>query len=310
MTVPLPLILTALAGTLACAVWGLYEMATGWRQQHRLMSRGSRGGPDRDVDTLLDELDRRLIRTEIGKKVGQRIASSGVRIRLSSFLIMLVVGVLAGVVFIGQWMAPLFGVIAAGAVGYAFFGYLRRKQERRKEEFTAQLPELARVLSNATQAGLALTMAIEIASEELDDPARTELKRTADALKLGQPVEAALHDLGERMPSRELGVLVSTLVVSTRSGGSLVSALREISSTLEERKETRREVKTIMSESVVSNWAIGGMGLAALVMIKLITPQALARMAGSLIGEVILGMALIMFVASLLIISRISRIDI
>ena len=47
-----------------------------------------------------------------------------------------------------------------------------------------------------------------------------------------------------RLPSREVAVLVSTLLVSARSGGSLVTALRDIADTLEARKETRREVRT------------------------------------------------------------------
>lgn len=306
----MPIILIALAATLCCGVWGLYELSMGWRHQRVLASRGAFNGTERNVDTLLDDLDRRLSRTDIGKKVGKRISGSGVRIRVSTFLILLSCGVLAAVLFIGEWMAPLFGIVAAGVVGFVFFAYLRRKQERRKEEFTAQLPELARVLSNATQAGLALRMAIEIASEELDDPARTELKRTSDALKLGQPIEAALRDLEERMPSRELGVLISTLIVSARAGGSLVKALRGISTTLEERKETRREVKTIIGETVVSNWAIGGLGVAALVIVRLITPEALAKMSGSLIGEAVLGIAFFLFTIGLVIISRISRIDI
>ena len=147
---------------------------------------------------------------------------------------------------------------------FLFFAFLRRQEARRREEFIGQLPELARVLSNASAAGLVMRTAIEMAAEELDDPASTELRRTADALRLGQSTEQALHELGERLPSRELAVLVSTLIVSARSGGSLVTALRSIASTLEERKEIRREVKTIMGEAVVTNWAIAIMGVGIL----------------------------------------------
>ena len=309
MSLPLPTILLILAATLAVAVWGIGDLAAGWEQRRRLAARSALGD-ERAIDGMLGRLDSAIRRTELGKAVARRITASGLRIRVSTFLLFMTFGIVAAVYLIGTWMAPVFGVAAAVGVGFMFFGYLRRREERRKEEFIAQMPELARILSNATNAGLVLRTAIEIAADELEDPAKTELGRTADALRLGQSVEEALRELGERLPSRELGVLVSTLVVSSRAGGSLVTALRTIAATLEERKEIRREVKTIMGEAVVSNWAIGILGVGSLVMINMIQPGALREMSEQLVGQIILAIAATLFVVSLVIIRRISRIDV
>jgi tight adherence protein B len=305
----LPTILLILAVTLAVAVWGIGDLAAGWEQRRRLAARSALGD-ERAIDGIMARLDVVIRRTDLGKAVARRITASGLRVRVSTFLLFMTFGIVAAVYLIGTWMAPVFGVAAAVGVGFMFFGYLRRKEERRKEEFIAQMPELARILSNATNAGLVLRTAIEIAADELEDPAKTELGRTADALRLGQSVEEALRELGERLPSRELGVLVSTLVVSSRAGGSLVTALRTIAATLEERKEIRREVKTIMGEAVVSNWAIGILGIGSLVMINLIQPGALREMSQQLVGQIVLAIAATLFVVSLIIIRRISRIDV
>jgi tight adherence protein B len=259
---------------------------------------------------LMYRLDVALARTTLGKSLARRLAASGMRIRASTFVVLTSIAGLTAIVFIGQWIAPAFGLAAAFGVGFAAMAYVRRREERRNEEFTAQLPELARVLSNATHAGLAMRTAIEIAADELADPAGEELKRTCDGLRLGQSVEDALRDLGERLPSRELGVLISTLVVAARSGGSLVTALRTIASTLEERKETRREVKTIMGEAVVTNWAIGILGTAGVVMINVLQPGALRTMTGQLLGQIILVAAGTLFIAGLAVIARITRINV
>ena len=56
-----------------------------------------------------------------------------------------------------------------------------------------------------------------------------------------------MENLGERLPSRELSVLVSTLAIQQRSGGDLVRALSDMAATLEARRETQREVKTLMA---------------------------------------------------------------
>jgi tight adherence protein B len=309
MNVPLPAILVVLAVSLALAVRGIGDLAAGWDQHRRLAARSALGDEDR-IDGLMAGLDMAIRRTSLGRKISRRLVTSGMRIRPSTFVLLMTVVCVVTIILVGQWLGTVFGIAAAVGVGFLFFSYVRRREDRRREEFIAQLPELARVLSNATHAGLVLRTAIEIAADELADPAGAELKRTADALRLGQSVEDALRDLGERLPSRELGVLISTLVVSARSGGSLVTALRTIATTLEERKEIRREVKTIMGEAVVTNWAIGGLGIGGVVLVNLMSPGALRTMSERLVGQIILGVAATLFVLSLVIIRRINRIDV
>ncbi|MEU5880320.1 type II secretion system F family protein [Spirillospora sp. NPDC047279] len=308
MNLPLPVILLILALTLTLATWGIGDLLAGWGQRRRLVARSELVTDTRS--TLMGRFDSALRRTALGKALERRLVASGMKMRVSTLLVIMVGGGLSAIILIGQWVAPVFGLAAAIGVGFGVLSYVRRREERRKEEFIAQLPELARVLSNATHAGLVMRTAIEIAADELADPAGEELRKTADALRLGQSVEDALRDLGHRLPSRELGVLISTLVVSARAGGSLVTALRTIAGTLEERKETRREVKTIMGEAVVTNWAIGIMSILGVVMINLIQPGALRTMSENFIGQVILAVAAALFITGVFIISRITRIDV
>ena len=306
---PLPAVLAALAVVLVVAIWGIGDLAAGWEQRRRLIARAE-PAVGRRLSGPLHRLDVALIRTTVGKRLARRLAASGMRMRVSTFVVLMAGGGLAAIVLIGRWIAPAFGLVAAVGVGFAFMSYIRRREERRNEEFVAQLPELARVLSNATHAGLAMPTALEIAADELADPAGEELRRTCDALRLGQSMEDALRDLGERLPSRELGVLISTLVVAARTGGSLVTALRTIASTLEERKEIRREVKTIMGEAVVTNWAIGILGALGVVMINVMMPGALRTMTGELLGQVVLAVAAALFIGGLFIIARFTRINV
>ena len=310
MSLPLPVILAMLAAVLALATWGIGDLVAGWGQQRRLVARSEIGGDGDRLDGLLGRLDVVLRRTAVGQALARRLAASGTRMRVSTLVLLMTGSGLAAIVLISQWIAPVFGVAAAIGVGFAFLAYLRRKEDRRREAFIAQLPELARVLGNATHAGLVMRTAIEIAADELADPAGEEVRRTADALRLGQSVEDALRDLGGRLPSRELGVLISTLLVSARAGGSLVTALRTIASTLEERKETRREVKTIMGEAVVTNWVVGGFSVVGVMMINFMVPGALRTMSEHLGGQIILAAAAAMFVVGLVVIGRITRIDV
>jgi tight adherence protein B len=310
VNLPYPAILAVLAVTLAAATWAISDLAAGWEQRRKLQGRTMLDDAERRADSYRGRFDSWLRRTELGRLIAKRLTAANMRMSVSTFLFLMLVGFAGALYLIGTYIAPVFGVAAGAVVIFLFFAFLRRQEARRREAFIAQLPELARVLSNASAAGLVMRTAIEMAAEELDDPASTELRRTADSLRLGQATEQALQELGERLPSRELAVLVSTLIVSARSGGSLVTALRSIATTLEDRKEIRREVKTIMGEAIVTNWAIGIMGVGILVVVNLVSPGVLRTMSEHLLGQVILGVSSGVFILSLLIIRRITRIDV
>lgn len=305
-----PVILLLLAITLALAVWGLTSLAAGASQQRKMVSRGVLDESDRHSNNPMVKLDAALRRTSMGHKLNVRIQGSGLRMKLATFMILMALACLLAILIVWKLLGPIFAIASIGAVAAAFMAYLRRREERRKEEFIAQLPELARVLSNATSAGLAVRTALGLAADELSEPAGTELRRVSDGLALGQSFDNAVNDLHERLPSRELAVLASTLVVSARSGGSLVTALRNIAATLEERKETRREVKTIMAEAVGTGWVVAGIGIGSLFMMALMMPGSIQKMTGSIIGIVLLAVALALFAVGLFLIRRLTKVDI
>lgn len=294
---------------IAIALLGVWQFGRGLEQRAEVAARNTRLDAERRRGPMT-WLDQMLRRTRIGGYVHRRITNAGASIRVSTFLLLLLASTVVVVVLVWHYLAPLLGVAAIALVAWAFFQFLRHLEDRRKEEFIGQLPELARVLSNGFSAGLALRTAVDMAAEELDDPARTELRRTADALSLGQSTEEALEDLGERLPSRELAVLVSTLVISARSGGSMVTALQNISSTLESRKEVRREVKTVLSPATYTGYLITAMGVGELLLINLLAPDGVRTLTTSAIGIVLLVVSATFFFVGLFLINRMSRVDV
>ncbi|PSK91315.1 tight adherence protein B [Murinocardiopsis flavida] len=303
------IILLATAVTLVLVVLAVREVAAGSQQNRALASRSAMLEVERRSASPMARLDLYLKKTEIGRKIEKRIIRAGVRIKVSTFLLLMSVVSVFSVIFVWRTLAPIFGVLSIVLVGYIFLAYLKRQEERRKEEFIAQLPEVARVLSNATSAGLALPTAVDMASEELDEPAGAELRRVAQSLKVGQSFDSAMAELRDRMPSREIGVLVSTLLVASRSGGALVTSLRNISGTLEERKETHREVKTIMSESTSTAWALTFMSVGSLFLVNLINPGVIRTMTGSFGGQIVLAISCAMMLAGVVLVRRVTTIE-
>ncbi|MFJ2175477.1 type II secretion system F family protein [Streptomyces sp. NPDC087851] len=309
------LVLPTIGVTLLCClfgVMGVHAYAAGKSQRQALVDRLSTTGqiPIVGRHRRFNGLDRRLRKTKIGKKLELKLASTGLDLTPGEYFVYMLAAVVALWLIASSILASFFGPLAGLTALWGANAFLNWQRAKRTERFINQLPELSRILANATQAGLALRTSIAMAADELEAPAGEELGRVARRLAVGESLDNALGELSERLPSRELVVLVTTLVLSNRAGGTVVSSLRNLTETLEERKETRREVKTQLSQVTVTAYAVPGFGFAALLLLNAVMPGALDRMTSALIGQVAVIAALILYAIGFIVIRRLSRIDI
>ncbi|MGW7260083.1 type II secretion system F family protein [Streptomyces sp. NPDC054834] len=298
--------------TCVLAVLGLHAYAAGRAQRAELVDRLTYTGQVALTGRRrrFRNLDRRLRGTAPGRKLELRLAATGLDVTPGEFFAYMLATV-AALWLIGQaTLAPFFGPLAGLLGVWAAWQFLNWQRQKRIERFINQLPELARILANATQAGLALRTAIGMAAEELEAPAGEELAKVADQLAIGHSMDDALGELADRLPSRELVVLVTTLVLSNRAGGQVVSALRNLTETLEERKETRREIRTQLSQVTMTSYAVPVLGIGALFLMNGVKDGALDRMTGSPVGQACVLIAFALYAVGFVLIRRMSRIDV
>ncbi|AYG80799.1 hypothetical protein DWB77_02937 [Streptomyces hundungensis] len=301
---------TLLAGVLA--VLGLRSYGAGRAQRAALIDRLS--NPGASVPTGRQRpfrgVDRRLRGTSLGRRIEHKLAATGLDLTPGEFFVYMVAGVAALWLIAASVLASFFGPLAGLAGLWSANSFLDWQRQKRIERFINQLPELSRILANATQAGLALRTAIAMAAEEMEAPASEELSRVTDRLAVGESLDDALGEIAERLPSRELGVLVTTLVLANRAGGTVVSSLRNLTTTLEERKETRREVRTTLAQVTVTAYAVPGFGVAALLMLNAVMPGALDRMTGAFLGQAAVLISIALYALGFIVVRRLSRIDV
>ena len=289
---------------------GVAQFATN-SAQHRLIVVGTLEGTisAEAPRTRLARISLLFNRTRLGRWLEHQLVLAGI-----TYPPIVVFGVLLLVTatmpyLLAQLFAPAFAVVGL-ACGYLLLrGWLRRSRERRRERFVQQIPELARVLSNAANAGLSITTAWVVAEGEMAEPAKTEIQRLNAAVRFGTSPEEAMLQLNDRLPAREVRVLMSTLVVSARSGGSLIKALRDISLTLDDRKEVRREIRTTLAQSRATGGLVTIMGVGILLALNAIQPGTVERMTQTLIGQIALVVSFGMFLAGHLTVRRMTRIE-
>jgi tight adherence protein B len=293
------------------AVVGLYGMWLLVSTSARRSLLVERGGVDlRRRRRLVDILDARLLRTERGADLAGKLRSAGTQLTPGRYIGAVVGGVLGVFLIASVLFPPLLAIVAALLVPWGGSTWLARRLARRNENFINQLPEIARLLSNGAAAGLSMPAAIELAAKEIEAPAREELQGVLDEVRFGRSLDEALESLARRLPSREVGVLMSTLIIQQRAGGDLVRALQDLSSTLDMRRETLREVRTLMAGAVFTSYIVPLLGVGALLMLNSINSRTLPRMTSSPIGIAALVISGTMYALGSLAIRRITRVEV
>jgi tight adherence protein B len=293
------------------AVVGLYGMWLLVSTSARRSLLVERGGVDlRRRHGLADALDARLLRTERGADLAGKLRSAGTQLTPSRYIGAVAGGVLGVFLIASLLFPPLLAIVAALMVPWGGSTWLGRRLARRNENFINQLPEIARLLSNGASAGLSMPAAIELAAKEIEAPAREELQSVLDEVHFGRSLDEALESLARRLPSREVGVLMSTLIIQQRAGGDLVRALQDLSSTLDMRRETLREVRTLMAGAVFTSYIVPLLGVGALLMLNSINSKTLPRMTSSPIGIAALVVSATLYVLGSLAIRRITRVEV
>ncbi|GAA1176191.1 type II secretion system F family protein [Ornithinimicrobium humiphilum] len=258
---------------------------------------------------LWKDIEHRLQNTSIGRRLKRELSTAGLNYPVGTVMMVAIGLSLVVPWLLWTYVAPIFAVLGLLAGWFAVRWWIKRQRNRYRDRFVDQIPDLARVLSNATNAGLSIRTAWAVAEREMGEPARSEIGRINTAVRFGASLEEAMLQVEERLPSREVKVLMSTLVIASRSGGSLVAALRDISYMLDDRKETKREVRSVITQAVATGYAIMAMGVGLLLILNLIMPGTIERMTQHIVGQAALVVGGLLMALGFYLIRRITRLD-
>ncbi len=302
--------LLALLATFGLVLAGLWQLLSASARVADLTERAAALPGERRLQRLRRRLDGRIRSSALGRRlVVAPLATAGLDLPPHELILIAAgagaAGYLVGSVFFPVWLSAL---VAAGCVR-GVWGWIEWKRRKRREAFVAQLPELAQLLSNGASAGLSIAGAIERARDEIGEPARSEVRVVLEQMRIGQSLELALERLRDRVPSRELGVLVGTLVIQQRSGGDVVSALQGLSETLEQRKDLMREVRTLMAGPVFTAYVVAFMGVGTVFLLNAISPGVIDRMLASAAGIAVFVVAGILYTIGLLLVRRVTQVE-
>jgi tight adherence protein B len=146
------------------------------------------------------------------------------------------------------------------------------RRSRRVAAFNNELAEGIDMLARALRAGHSVVSAMEMLAENAQEPVRSEFGEIFRQLNLGLPLREALVQLLNRVPSSDLRVLVTAILVQKDTGGNLVEILDRTVFVIRERLRIEGEIQVQTAQGRLTGWILSALPLVMLALLNLVNP--------------------------------------
>ena len=168
--------------------------------------------------------------------------------------------------------ASALSAVAGVAAGFLPILLLRFQRSRRVAKFNQALPNCIDLMARSLRAGHATMAALNIVAAEAAEPAKFEFGEVCKKQNYGLPMRDALMQLLDRVPSQDLRVFVTGLMVQKDTGGNLAEILDRILYVVRERLRVQGEIRTHTAQGRLTGWILCALPIIMLGVINIINP--------------------------------------
>src|SRR3984957_17638141 len=219
-------------------------------------------------------LDAILRRSERVSAIQKMLLQAGLTLRAGNFLgICAISGIVAEIVSynLGKRIESAWIPLLAGLVlPYSYASYRRTK---RFEKFEELFPEAIDTLARAVRAGHAFTTALELITNEINEPIASEFRKLFEEQKFGLPVRDALMNLAARVPLVDVKFFVTAVMLQRETGGNLAEILDNLSYVIRERFKIQRQVKVHTAQGRLTMLLLMAMPPAVVTILYIFSPD-------------------------------------
>ncbi len=185
-----------------------------------------------------------------------------------------------------------------------------RLAERRRQKINAALPDGLAQIAGAMRVGSTFTVALQAMVEEQKGPLGQEFSLVLREQRLGARLEEALDNLGERVQSEEMDLVISAALISQEVGGNLAEILGSLSDNIRRKLEMEGKVRALTSQGILQGRVVSLLPFMILVALMGIEPEAIEPIWTSILGWVFLAVIIGLQVTGSIVIKKIVTIEI
>jgi tight adherence protein B len=195
-------------------------------------------------------------------------------------LALLLLGAGLGGFGLGWGVIFLLAVMAASvAVALPLTWISLRAQDRRKR-IEQQFPVALDVFVRALRSGHPISAAIELLTQEMDDPIGSEFGVVADEIAYGADITDALQAMADRWDSADMRMFVVSLAVQKETGGNLAEILESLAKVIRQRAAMYMKVRALSSEGRLTGLMLTVLPIISLIGMFLVNPAFYLDTAG------------------------------
>ncbi|MDO4784749.1 MAG: type II secretion system F family protein [Propionibacteriaceae bacterium] len=186
------------------------------------------------------------------RPLAEKLELAGLKTTPTEYAIFIIAGTLVGIALgflAGSLLLGIVLMIAPAIVGLVTVNILI---SRRRAAFANQLDETAQMMAGSLRSGYSFNQAMTAVAKEADQPTAEEFARVVNELRLGRPFEEAMAVAASRMKNEDFVWILQAVSINREVGGNLADVLEEVSRTIRERSDLRRQVATLSAEGRLS----------------------------------------------------------
>jgi tight adherence protein B len=200
----------------------------------------------------------------------------------------------------------LLRVLFSGLFGFVPVAYILRQRAARLGKFEHQLPDAIDLFNRSMKAGHNIQSGLETISTEASDPVKQEFKKLMEEMSLGSTLDAALHNLGERVPLIDLKFFITGLILQRQTGANMVAVLENLSTLVRERLALQEKMKAATAQQRWSAALLCGMPIVFGLALWVMKPEYIDVLVNDPVGSKFFAYGVVSEVVGILVIRKLS----
>ena len=148
-----------------------------------------------------------------------------------------------------------------------------RIADNRRKKLGQQFPVALDVFVRGLRAGHPTASALELLTQEMQDPIGSEFGLVVDEITYGADLRDALQNMADRCGIEEMHMFVVSLSVQTETGGNLAEILENLSTVIRERSSLALKVRALSSEGRMTALILTALPIMAFTGLFLLNPR-------------------------------------
>lgn len=208
-------------------------------------------------------------------------------------------------------LATIFELIVNFLIGFFILDiYLLYKDKIYKKRIDNELLRAVIVMNNAFKSGKSTMQSLEIASNDLPEPIRSEFYKMYQEMKYGLGIEIVFDRFSKRIDLEEIKYISSSLAILNKTGGNIIKVFDSIEKTLFDKKRLREELKNLTASSNLVIKLLMVVPIFFVLVIYILNPTYFDPFFETKLGIILLFLIIIMFAVYVWLLQKILKVKV